>query len=115
MIRMTWTALCPIAAMLSYLVWLGHRPVSLFTFETRRLLTRDRFVTALRSALEISGIDSMVYAEHSFWVGTATLAATRGLQDSHINFRSMGQHRIYGVYMHTPRAILISVAKSLVS
>ena len=111
----TQTALCPLAAMLSHRVWRGSRPGSLFAFEDRRLLTRDRFVTALRSALETCGIDPTAYAGHSFRVGAATTATARGLQDSLIKTLGRWDSSAYTVYIRTPRDTLTSVAKSLVS
>ena len=42
------------------------------------LLTRQRFVVTVHSALREAGH----YAGHSFRIGTATTAAARGLEDS---------------------------------
>ena len=43
--------ICPIAAMVGYLVQRGDKPSPLFTFRDGQVLTRDRFVTAIRAAL----------------------------------------------------------------
>ena len=74
--------LCPVAAMLGYLVERGSPPGPLFLFENGQVLTRVRFVSALRSALRECGIDPSLYAGHSFRIGAATTAALRGLHDS---------------------------------
>ena len=108
-------ATCHLAVMLSYLAQRGSRPGSLFAFENGRLLTRDRFVAALRAALETCGIDPTAYAGQRFWVGAATTAAARGLQDSLIKALGRWDSSAYTVYIRTPRATLISVAQSLVS
>ena len=111
----TGTMICPLAAMLGYLVRRGDTPGPLFIFEDGRPLTRDRFVTALRSALEKCGIDSSAYAGHSFRIGAATTAAACGLQDSLIKALGRWESSAYTVYIQTPRATLVSVARSLVS
>ena len=54
----TGSDLCPVEAMLGFLVQRGCAPGALFLFKDGRLLTRTRFVLALRSALAESGIDS---------------------------------------------------------
>jgi hypothetical protein len=77
----------------------GEKPGPLFIFEDGRLLTRDRFVAALRSALEICSIDPSAYAGHSFRVGAATTAVMRRLQDSLI--KKLGQFGIHRVHPHT--------------
>ena len=78
-------------------------------------LTRDRFVSALRSALADAGIDSSLYGGHSFRVGAATTAALQGLQDSLIKTLGCWESSAYQIYIRTPRSTLISVARSLVT
>ena len=109
----TGTQICPIAAMVGYLMQRGDKPGPLFTFEDGRALTRDRFVTAIRAALRACGIDHTLYAGHSFRVGAATTAAARGLQDSLIKTLGRWESSAYTLYIRTPRATLISVAGSL--
>lgn len=53
----TRTTICPVAAMSGYLVQRSDNPGPLFVFVDGRPLTRDRFVTALQSALQTCGID----------------------------------------------------------
>ena len=78
----THSDLCPVAAMLGYLVQCGSAPGPLFTLDDGRLLTRDRFVSAMRTTLTNGSIDPSQYAGHSFRVEAATTAALQGLQDS---------------------------------
>lgn len=111
----TGSALCPVAAMLGYLVQRGNSPGPLFLFKDGRLLTRDRFVSALRRALVESGINPSLYAGHSFRVGAATTAALRGLQDSLIKTLGRWSSSAYMVYIRTPQSTLVSVAKLLAS
>ena len=48
-------ALCPVAAVLTYMIARGGNPGLLFTWEDGRFLTRDRFVADVRSALTCTG------------------------------------------------------------
>ena len=74
--------LCPVAAMMAYLVSRGSVPGPLFVFKDGRFLTRPRFVSAVRQALQSAGVDCLKYAGHSFRIGAATTAASRGMEDS---------------------------------
>ena len=78
----TGVALCPVAAILSYMVSRGSRPGPFFAFSDHRPLTRDRLVKEVRQAMRVSGIDDKLYSGHSFRIGAATTAASCGLQDS---------------------------------
>lgn len=58
--------ICPMASMLAYLVRRGDSPGPLFRFADGRCLTRNRFISALRSALGECGIVPSLYTGHSF-------------------------------------------------
>ena len=77
----TGSSLCPVAAMLSYLCVRGMADGPLFKFTDGRVLTRQRFVSAVRAGLDKAGIDSSKYRGHSFWIGAGTTAAARGIED----------------------------------
>ena len=76
--------LCPKTAMLAYLVMRGPKPGFLFQFNDGRLLTKSRFVDAVRQVLSIIGLNPLHYAGHSFRIGAATAAGACGLNDSTI-------------------------------
>ena len=59
----------------------GKKTGPLFVFKDGRPLTRQRFVAAVRDALSQAGIAANSYAGHSFRIGAATTAASRGLED----------------------------------
>ena len=80
-IRWVSSDLCPVSAMLAYLVLRGKKAGPLFVFKDGRLLTRQRFVAAVRDPLRQVGIAANSYAGHSFRIGAATTAASRGLED----------------------------------
>ena len=106
---------CPVAAMLSYIVRRGASQGPLFVFEDGKCLTRDRFVGAMRGALLAAGIDASKYAGHSFRIGAATTAARKGVQDSLIKTMGHWESSAYTLYIWTPRETLCVVAGTLVS
>ncbi len=107
--------LCPVAAVLSYMVQRGSSQGPFFRFSDGRSLTRDRFVAAVRSTLQAAGIPSAHYAGHSFRIGAATTAALCGVQDSLIKTLGRWESAAYTLYIRTPPETLCAVSRSLVS
>ena len=107
--------LCPVAAVLHYMVQRGSSRGPFFKFSDGRPLTRDRFVVGVRSALQAAGIPSANYAGHSFRIGAATTAALCGVQDSLIKTLGRWESAAYTLYIRTPRETLCAVSRSLVS
>ena len=100
--------ICPVAAVLDYMVRRGPVVGPLFTFSDCSFLTRDRFVRAVREALQSAGVDSSSYAGHSFRIRVATTAARQGVPDSTIKMLGQWESSAYTVYIHTPREALAS-------
>ncbi len=109
----TGSDLCPVAAMLDYMVRRGPAPGPMFTFEDGRLLTRARLVSHLRGALKAAGYAPEKYAGHSFRSGAATTASLCGLQDSLIKTLGRWQSAAYTLYIQTPPNTLLTVSKAL--
>ena len=111
----TWSSICPVAAVLSYL---AIRPASvgpLFIHTNGLPLTRAQLVRAVRSALESSGVDVSRYSGHSFRIGAATAAAQVGLPDSLIQTLGRWRPSAYLRYIRTPRSSILAVSRSLLS
>ena len=104
---------CPVAAILAYMVIRQSAPGPFFVFADGRYLTRVRFVAALRSALRSAGFHECGYAGHSFRIGAATTAAANGVPDSLIKTMGRWESSAYTLYIRTPRETLCSVAQSL--
>ena len=66
--------LCPVAAILAYLLVRGAVKGPLFQFADGKPLTRERFVERVREALRLAGVDHNSYSGHSFRAGAATTA-----------------------------------------
>ncbi len=107
--------LCPVAAVLSYLVQRREREGPLFFFTDGRYLTRARFVAALRSALQGAGVDAQHYFGHSFRIRAATTAAACGVSDSTIQTLGRWRSSAYLVYIQTSPQSLITISRSLTS
>ena len=67
--------ICPVAAVLGYMAQRGTDSGPFFRYTTDRVLTRERFVRDVRSALQAAGIQPQGYSGHSFRIGAATTAA----------------------------------------
>lgn len=101
---------CPVAAMLKYLVARGRGKGPLFKFRDGRPLTRQRLVDALRVALARVGLDQSKYCGHSFRIRAATTAATNGIEDSTLGrWRSLA----YLQYVKIPRDQLANYSRVL--
>ena len=107
--------LCPISAVLAYMVLRGATPGPFFFFADGSYLTRDRFVVSVRAALRMQEVDDSRYSGHSFRIGAATTAALRGLLDSLIKSLGGWKSSAYTVYIRTLRKTLCSVSRSLVA
>ena len=73
--------ICPVAAVLSYMVVRDSSDGPFFKYSDGRYLTRTRFVEEMRQGLAQAGLQAGEYAGHSFRIGAATSAAERGLLD----------------------------------
>ena len=99
----TATDLCPVKAMLNYLLVRSDGAGPLFKFQDGRFLTRQRLVNSIREALQAAGIDQTKYCGHSFRIGAATTAAQRGMEDSVIKTLGRWKSLAYLEYVKIPR------------
>ena len=107
--------ICPVGAILAYMVSRGDRPGPFFGYANGRPLTRERFISSVRAALRSKGVDASPYSGHSFRIGAATAAATNGVSDSLIKTMGSWESSAYTLYIRTPRQTLCAVARSLMS
>ena len=111
----TGSDLCPVAALLDYLVVRSTAPGPLFVYGDGRYLTRQRLVLAVRAALQGAGIDQSKYCGHSFRIGAATTAAAHGLEDSIIKTLGRWESMAYLRYVRIPREQLAGYSSLLAS
>jgi len=96
--------LCPVSAVLSYMAARGPGRGPLLVFKDGKALTRARFVSRVRQALEEAGINQTVYSGHSIWNG----AAMQGISDATIKMLGRWKSSAYQLYIKTPRDQLAS-------
>ncbi len=107
--------LCPVAAMLAYVAVRGGGPGPLFRFRNGKPLTRDRFVTRVRQALQSLGLAGRDYSGHSFRIGAATTAAARGIPNSTIQRLGRWRSNAFLGYIQTPPVSLAPMSQTLAS
>ena len=81
----------PSGGTLNYLVVRGPKAGPLFQYKDGRCLSRQQFVDAVKAALQQAGVKHAKYNGHSFRIGAATAAASRGVEDSII--KTLGKWR----------------------
>ena len=67
---------------MTYLAHRGSQPGPLLLHANGAPLSRSSLVAKMRHALEASGFDPQKYNGHSFRIGAATTAATKGEEDA---------------------------------
>ena len=76
-------------------------------------LTRENFVAVVRRALEAAGLEASEFNGHSFRIGAATTAASRGMEDSMIKTLGCWESDAYQRYVRIPRQDLAYYTKVL--
>ena len=105
--------LCPVAAILNYLLIRPPGDGPLFVLKDRKPLSKDAFVKEVRRALDAAGIVSSSYAGHSFRIGAATSAAAAGVPAHLIKMMGRWTSEAYLLYLRTPRETLASISSTL--
>ena len=80
-LEITGQNLCPVTAILGYLAIHPQGEGPLLVWGDHTPLRQDRFVQETRAILREAGFDPSQYSGHSFRIGAATSAATRGVPD----------------------------------
>jgi hypothetical protein len=80
----TGAPLCPVSALMAYLVAHGPDEGPLFRKTNGDPLTQSFLVQQMRSALAAQGLNDSAYAGHSFRIGAATTALKVGISDAKI-------------------------------
>ena len=107
--------ICPVTAMLNYLLVRGSKAGPLFVLKNGRFLTRDRLVQQLRAVLSTAGMDASKYCSHRFRIGAATTAAAKGIEDSVIKTLGRWRSLAYLEYVCIPQQQLAFYSRVLCS
>ena len=109
----TGLALCPVAALLAYLVLRGKGDGPLFRFKNGQPLTRARLVSAIRGVLKEAGFAPDDFSGHSFRIGAATTAAACGVPVDVIKTLGRWRSEAYQLYIRLPRTQLAAISRQL--
>ena len=107
--------ICPVCAIIPYLVIRGAKPGPLFVFADGLYLTWQWFASLVASALQHAGIDDKRYNTHSFRIGAATTAKEAGISDVHIKMLGRWKSSAYQLYVRTPRDRLARLSEQMVA
>ena len=111
----TGSNICPVSAMTSYLQLRGLSCGPLFRLQDGTPLSRSLLVTWLKQTLAAAGIDSSRFSGHSYRIGVATTAASKGVGDATIQTLGRWRSESYKRYIRVPRQELGSISRTLVS
>ena len=106
--------ICPIQAIVPYLIIRGVQPCPLFVFADGSYLTRQRFASLITSTLQRASINDKQYNTHSFRIGAATTAKEAGISDVHIKMLGRWKSSAYQLYVRTPRDKLAKLSEQMV-
>ena len=105
--------ICPVAALLEYLVKRGTGPAPLFLFQDGTSLSKQRLVSQVHQVLAPHGIDCSRLTGHSFHIGAATAAARAGVEDSKIQTLGRWRSSAYLQYIRMPPAMFAATSSRL--
>ena len=105
--------LCPVDALLPYLVVRGNLEGPLFIMADGRRLTHELFSNSLDTILAKLRINSGEYNTHSFRIGAATSASEAGIPDSTIMMLGRWQSNAYQRYIKTTPEKLAQLSQTL--
>ena len=93
---------CPVATITRYLRIRGTSAGPLFIFPDNRPITRSFFASQLSACLLHAGYDPTFYKCHSFRIGSATTAASRGFTEVQIQAMRRWKSSAFRRYIRIP-------------
>ena len=97
-LRKSGNLLCPVQALVDFLLLRPNITGGLFIWENGSVVSKEQFISALRLTLVQVGLDSKLFAGHSFRIGAATSAASAGVPAhviKHLGRWSSDAHLLY--------------------
>ena len=99
-------------SLLNYLYLRGPGAGPLFVYRDGTPLSRPWLSSFLQTTLQSAGVPGK-FSGHSFRIGAATMAATRGVPDHLIKTMGRWSSEAYLLYVRTPVETILSVAVRL--
>ena len=104
--------LCPVVSLLNYFHLHGPGAGPLFVYQDGTPLSRPQLSSFLQTILQLAGVPGK-FSGHSFRIGAATTAATRGVPDHLIKTMGHWSSEAYLLYVRTPVETILSVVGRL--
>ncbi len=114
-VSLGWTgeSICPVKAVLHFIVQRKSDPGPFFRDEAGKALTRREFVSEVKKALSSAGMTSHDISGHSFRIGAATAAAQSGASVDDIKALGRWKIREYQGYVRRGAGGQSNLAKKL--
>ena len=110
---LTGKEVCPVKAILPYLVCRGSKPGPLFVTADNHYLTQPLFRSKLHSLLAQIGLSADQFNTHSFQIGAATTADAAGLSEVQIKALGRWKSSTYQQYIRPSLSQLANLSKKL--
>lgn len=94
--------LCAVSAMWEYKALRGNCDGPLFMFQDKSPVSRHYFNQQLKISLNYLDYDTKLYKGHSFRIGAATLAKSKGISDEQIQLLGRWKSNAYRKYIRIP-------------
>lgn len=94
--------LCAVSAMWEYRAIRGDCDGPLFMFQDKSPVSRHYFNQQLKISLNYLDYDTKLYKGHSFRIGAATLAKSKGISDEQIQLLGRWKSNAYRKYIRIP-------------
>ena len=107
--------ICPVTALLNYIVRRGWQPGPLFLLQDGQTLSRQRLVSSINHALSQQGLESSGITGHSFPIGAATAAARGGIEDSMIQTLGRWRSSAFKRYIRTLVEVMATSSSHLLN
>ena len=111
----TYHDICPVSALLDYLVQRGQDRGPLFTYSDGSSLSRQKLVSKVHSTLAMKGLDGKGFTGHSFRIGAGTTAKAKGVSDSTVKTLGRWRSDAFQLYIRLPGPDLATVSGQLIS
>ena len=105
--------LCPVTALLSYLMIRGDTPGVLFRWDGHKPLSKSKFLDHVCRALLLANIPAHLYIGHCFRIGTATTAVSAGITDSTIQTLGQWKSSAYLLYVRLSPSHLANLSSTM--
>ncbi len=103
--------ICPVRAMLQFMIARGPGPGPFFADEGGQGLSRKNFVAEVKAALKEGGLAAEGISGHSFRIGAATAAAEGGASEEDVKALGRWKSRVYRGYIRREEGAQAASAK----